>query len=186
MASLIYDQTIMSNLVLTYHKANVFDGSLNFDKSFNAKMKNIKNSNDLKNECIHSGHFMVSEIEENEENLSDKNEGEAVPETKEEVGKIFLGYPQVSMASCFNHKVSIDGSLTKLFQCMTLAYDDARLTSPRWKTFKGLKLNIKDKIRLNNIIWRAWHIQCKMTPHYAIAYIFLTCHIIVRYFWAKA
>ncbi|KAI8502903.1 hypothetical protein Bbelb_196050, partial [Branchiostoma belcheri] len=34
-----------------------------------------------------------------------------------------------------------------------------KLVSPKWKTFKGLKLLWKDKIRLNNAIWRAWHIQ---------------------------
>src|SRR5699024_9581311 len=57
--------------------------------------------------------------------------------------------------------LTIDSSLTKLFQCMSLAYNDGKLTSPKWKSFKGLKMNIKDKIRLNNIIWRAWHIQCR-------------------------
>ncbi|KAG1713904.1 MLX-interacting protein [Nymphon striatum] len=54
--------------------------------------------------------------------------------------------------------ISIDASLSKLFQCMTLAYS-GKLSSPRWKNFKGLKLKWKDKIRLNNIIWRAWHMQ---------------------------
>lgn len=33
--------------------------------------------------------------------------------------------------------------------------------SPKWKNFKGLKLLWRDKIRLNNAIWRAWYIQCK-------------------------
>lgn len=54
--------------------------------------------------------------------------------------------------------VTIDQSLTKLFQCMTLAYS-SKLTSPRWKNFKGLRLQWKDKIRLNNLIWRCWHMQ---------------------------
>lgn len=36
-----------------------------------------------------------------------------------------------------------------------------RLVSPKWKNFKGLKLLWRDKIRLNNAIWRAWYIQCK-------------------------
>nr|XP_009667399.1 PREDICTED: MLX-interacting protein-like [Struthio camelus australis] len=34
-----------------------------------------------------------------------------------------------------------------------------RIISPKWKTFKGLKLLQRDKIRLNNAIWRAWHLQ---------------------------
>ncbi|XP_068800240.1 MLX-interacting protein-like isoform X2 [Struthio camelus] len=54
--------------------------------------------------------------------------------------------------------LSIDASLTKLFECMTLAYS-GRIISPKWKTFKGLKLLQRDKIRLNNAIWRAWHLQ---------------------------
>nr|XP_034981476.1 MLX-interacting protein-like isoform X2 [Zootoca vivipara] len=54
--------------------------------------------------------------------------------------------------------LSIDPSLTKLFECMTLAYSE-KLVSPKWKTFKGLKLLQRDKIRLNNAIWRAWYLQ---------------------------
>ncbi|XP_034953841.2 MLX-interacting protein isoform X2 [Zootoca vivipara] len=55
-------------------------------------------------------------------------------------------------------RLSIDASLTKLFECMSLAYS-GKLVSPKWKNFKGLKLQCRDKIRLNNAIWRAWYIQ---------------------------
>ncbi|EMP26659.1 MLX-interacting protein, partial [Chelonia mydas] len=34
-----------------------------------------------------------------------------------------------------------------------------KIVSPKWKTFKGLKLLPRDKIRLNNAIWRAWYLQ---------------------------
>uniref|UniRef100_A0A4W3HCN9 BHLH domain-containing protein n=1 Tax=Callorhinchus milii TaxID=7868 RepID=A0A4W3HCN9_CALMI len=34
-----------------------------------------------------------------------------------------------------------------------------KLVSPKWKNFKGLKLLWRDKIRLNNAIWRAWYMQ---------------------------
>ncbi|NXF33399.1 MLXIP protein, partial [Nyctibius bracteatus] len=34
-----------------------------------------------------------------------------------------------------------------------------KLVSPKWKNFKGLKLQWRDKIRLNNAIWRAWYMQ---------------------------
>jgi MAX-like protein X len=54
--------------------------------------------------------------------------------------------------------VAIDTSLSKLLQCMSIAYS-GKLTSPKWKSFKGLRLKIKDKVRLNNIIWRCWHMQ---------------------------
>ncbi|KAM9280943.1 MLX-interacting protein isoform 2-T7 [Morus bassanus] len=55
-------------------------------------------------------------------------------------------------------RLSIDASLTKLFECMSLAYS-GKLVSPKWKNFKGLKLQWRDKIRLNNAIWRAWYMQ---------------------------
>ncbi|CAG7635462.1 unnamed protein product, partial [Allacma fusca] len=60
--------------------------------------------------------------------------------------------------SVYNTSISIDGSLTKLFQCMSLAYRQ-KLTSPKWNRFKGVRLRWKDKIRLNNVIWRCWHMQ---------------------------
>ncbi|XP_059270670.1 carbohydrate-responsive element-binding protein isoform X4 [Mustela nigripes] len=37
--------------------------------------------------------------------------------------------------------------------------ESGQLVSPKWKNFKGLKLLCRDKIRLNNAIWRAWYIQ---------------------------
>ncbi|XP_073890788.1 carbohydrate-responsive element-binding protein isoform X6 [Macaca fascicularis] len=39
------------------------------------------------------------------------------------------------------------------------ADSSGKLVSPKWKNFKGLKLLCRDKIRLNNAIWRAWYIQ---------------------------
>uniref|UniRef100_A0A8C9ML39 MLX interacting protein like n=1 Tax=Serinus canaria TaxID=9135 RepID=A0A8C9ML39_SERCA len=41
---------------------------------------------------------------------------------------------------------------------MSLEYS-GKLVSPKWKNFKGLRLLCWDKIRLNNVIWRAWYIQ---------------------------
>lgn len=38
-----------------------------------------------------------------------------------------------------------------------------KLTSPKWNRFRGIRLRWKDKIRLNNVIWRCWHLQCKLT-----------------------
>ncbi|CAH2074106.1 unnamed protein product, partial [Iphiclides podalirius] len=57
-----------------------------------------------------------------------------------------------------HQQLSIEISLTKLFKCMSLAYRQ-KLTSPKWNRFKGIKLRWKDKIRLNNVIWRCWHMQ---------------------------
>lgn len=66
---------------------------------------------------------------------------------------------QMSSTSGHAHAVTIDTSLTKLLECMSLYYS-SKLTSPKWKSFKGLKLRMKYKIRLNNLIWRAWFLQC--------------------------
>uniref|UniRef100_A0A182YDG2 Uncharacterized protein n=1 Tax=Anopheles stephensi TaxID=30069 RepID=A0A182YDG2_ANOST len=33
------------------------------------------------------------------------------------------------------------------------------MTSPKWNPFKGIRLRWKEKIRLNNVIWRCWHMQ---------------------------
>lgn len=41
-----------------------------------------------------------------------------------------------------------------------------KLTSPKWNRFKGIRLRWKDKIRLNNVIWRCWHMQCKREKKY--------------------
>nr|XP_047906054.1 carbohydrate-responsive element-binding protein isoform X5 [Anser cygnoides] len=41
---------------------------------------------------------------------------------------------------------------------MSLEYS-GKLVSPKWKNFKGQRLLCRDKIRLNNAIWRAWYIQ---------------------------
>lgn len=127
----------------------------------------------ISRETIHSGHFMVSELDDNEANSvqatqqaaheSDYEQPEVVAQTRSydlesACKETTQSYPFGPSA---NSAVQIDGSLTKLFECMSLAYS-GKITSPRWKTFKGLKLKLKDKIRLNNIIWRAWHIQCNV------------------------
>lgn len=169
-------------------------------------------------ETIHSGHFMVSEIDESTEAEEEQDTSGVKPEdtailtedtdcapTDEDTSK-GLGssktmaqeicelyadrrpeqqIPTLMNVSSFTSSgismkptssqmipterlytgetksVTIDASLAKLFACMSLAYQGNKITSPRWKNFKGLRLKLKDKIRLNNIIWRAWHIQCE-------------------------
>ncbi|ETE73711.1 Carbohydrate-responsive element-binding protein, partial [Ophiophagus hannah] len=87
-------------------------------------------------QVIHSGHFMVSCP--HSDLVPRRRHHQAVPEVS--------GPP------------SIDPTLTRLFECMSLAYSE-KLVSPKWKNFKGLQLLCRDKIRLNNAIWRAWYIQ---------------------------
>ncbi|XP_074969066.1 carbohydrate-responsive element-binding protein isoform X6 [Phalacrocorax aristotelis] len=87
-------------------------------------------------QVIHSGHFMVSSP--HCDALPRRRHGHTEPEPAD---------PR-----------SIDPTLTQLFECMSLEYS-GKLVSPKWKNFKGLRLLCRDKIRLNNAIWRAWYIQ---------------------------
>nr|XP_031840890.1 carbohydrate-responsive element-binding protein isoform X3 [Nomia melanderi] len=115
-------------------------------------------------ETIHSGHFMVSDFEAEAQDDEDEL---AVPVPDEEAAKMAiiapLGFLHEKFASSFSSKkspqqLSIETSLNKLFQCMSLAYRQ-KLTSPKWNRFKGIRLRWKDKIRMNNVIWRCWHMQ---------------------------
>ncbi|XP_027590209.1 carbohydrate-responsive element-binding protein isoform X1 [Pipra filicauda] len=87
-------------------------------------------------QVIHSGHFMVS-----------SPHSDALPRRRHHRTKPEPADPR-----------SIDPTLTRLFECMSLEYS-GKLVSPKWKNFKGLRLLCRDKIRLNNAIWRAWYIQ---------------------------
>ncbi|XP_032803005.2 MLX-interacting protein-like isoform X2 [Petromyzon marinus] len=100
-------------------------------------------------QIIHSGHFMVSAPHRD---ASTRRRYDFDTVDRQTCRTYRFGPRSAS------HYLAIDASLTRLFECMTLAYS-ARLVSPKWKNFKGLKLLWRDKIRLNNAIWRAWHIQ---------------------------
>ncbi|XP_049760309.1 carbohydrate-responsive element-binding protein isoform X3 [Elephas maximus indicus] len=89
-------------------------------------------------QVIHSGHFMVS-----------SPHSDSLARRRDREGPVGL--------ADFGPR-SIDPTLTRLFECMSLAYS-GKLVSPKWKNFKGLKLLCQEKIRLNNAIWRAWYIQ---------------------------
>ncbi|XP_008292648.1 MLX-interacting protein-like isoform X4 [Stegastes partitus] len=108
----------------------------------------LRRADGLECQIIHSGHFMVSSPH------------------SEHPPKKGYDFDTVNKQTCQTYHfgkasmshLSIDASLTKLFECMTLAYS-GKLVSPKWKNFKGLKLLWRDKIRLNNAIWRAWYMQ---------------------------
>uniref|UniRef100_H3BHR8 MLX interacting protein like n=1 Tax=Latimeria chalumnae TaxID=7897 RepID=H3BHR8_LATCH len=95
-------------------------------------------------QVIHSGHFMVS-----------CPHSDALPRRRSWAAG---GAPRRDPQPGGFGPRSIDPSLTRLFECMSLVYSE-KLVSPKWKTFKGLRLLWRDKIRLNNAIWRAWYIQ---------------------------
>ncbi|KAG7188203.1 hypothetical protein KM043_016078 [Ampulex compressa] len=115
-------------------------------------------------ETIHSGHFMVSDFEAEAQDDEDEL---AVPVPEEEAARLAIIAPAGFSLENFvsgstldknSQQLSIETSLNKLFQCMSLAYRQ-KLTSPKWNRFKGIRLRWKDKIRLNNVIWRCWHMQ---------------------------
>ncbi|XP_046391312.1 carbohydrate-responsive element-binding protein isoform X2 [Ischnura elegans] len=125
----------------------------------------MSQKNKVGREAIHSGHFMVSDFEAE---AQDDEDEVAVPVPEEEANKMGVvpnsssGVIQVQTTTVKVEKpgqhLTIETSLTKLFQCMSLAYRQ-KLTSPKWNRFKGIRLRWKDKIRLNNVIWRCWHMQ---------------------------
>ena len=96
-----------------------------------------KNPPDEKNmkEIIHSGHFMVSDIDDPEVQEGDDSPSLVVHESdcdQESLPLPAKGFDfetacketskTYTFGSRSSHSISIDASLTKLFECMTLAY----------------------------------------------------------------
>ena len=118
--------------------------------------------------AIHSGHFMVSDFEPDEQDEQEEvqetvEEGAIGIELKESPNDVqqsksckYAGESKIrlSLAEGKDHEIS----LPSLFKSMSMKYR-FQLTSPRWNRFRGLKLRWKDKIRMNNVIWRCWHMQ---------------------------
>ncbi|KAL4660598.1 carbohydrate-responsive element-binding protein-like [Arapaima gigas] len=106
-------------------------------------------------QVIHSGHFMVSSPHSDD-----------APRRRRSGVTASYDFDTVNKTWCHTYRfgprssgrLSIDPTLTRLFECMTLAYS-GKIVSPKWKSFKGLRLLWRDKIRMNNAIWRAWYIQ---------------------------
>ncbi|KAL4223427.1 hypothetical protein ACF0H5_016898 [Mactra antiquata] len=109
-------------------------------------------------EGIHSGHFMVSRVHDNKT-------GDYLSDEEDELQTGF-NFSEASKDTCTTYKfgprstqtLTLDASLSTLFDKLTLAYS-GKLTSPKWKQFRGMHMHVKEKIRVNNIIWREWHMQ---------------------------
>ncbi|KAM7352370.1 MLX interacting protein mondo isoform 2-T5 [Cochliomyia hominivorax] len=149
----------------------------NFSNDSNSSL--TSNSGKAERESIHSGQFMVStfEAEEAQDDLDDSeikmldpedpslSKADDEPNTCMEV-QLYVPrklaqqnkYGTNESQNIITSHLEIETSLTKLFKCMNLAYSQ-KLTSPKWNHFKGVRLRWKDKIRLNNVIWRCWHMQ---------------------------
>ncbi|XP_033224380.1 MLX-interacting protein-like isoform X2 [Belonocnema kinseyi] len=148
---------------LMYRKAPVMSSHQDVATT-QTSIHKVKREHRDSRETIHSGHFMVSDFEAEAQDDEDEL---AVPVPDEEVARLAIIAPAGFSLEKFvsnsskdknSQQLSIETSLNKLFQCMSLAYRQ-KLTSPKWNRFKGIRLRWKDKIRLNNVIWRCWHMQ---------------------------
>ncbi|KAM7538289.1 hypothetical protein Aperf_G00000079013 [Anoplocephala perfoliata] len=64
-----------------------------------------------------------------------------------------------------NNKAVEFDTLPSLFDSLSLAFVRTPVTSPRWSHFMGSGFQLKQKVRLNNIIWREYHMQyVKLLP----------------------
>uniref|UniRef100_A0A1A9WHG3 BHLH domain-containing protein n=1 Tax=Glossina brevipalpis TaxID=37001 RepID=A0A1A9WHG3_9MUSC len=147
----------------------------NFSTDSNSSVSSV--SAKAERESIHSGQFMISTFEA-EETQDDLDDGEVKMLDPEDPSlskldenntclEVQLYVPRKivqqhkhdgnSVGTITSH-LEIETTLSKLFKCLDLTYSQ-KLTSPKWNHFKGVRLRWKDKIRLNNVIWRCWHMQ---------------------------
>ncbi|KRZ76381.1 Protein WBSCR14 -like protein, partial [Trichinella papuae] len=138
-----------------------------FIARFQMYSRKVENSASLMNKMeniIHSGQFMSSHVHENkpeeEEEIDIVSDGsmesssELVPDVADANPVTFYKFgPKTSQS------IAIDTSLTKLNRCIQIVYQEGKLITPKWKNFQGLKIAWTDRVRLNNVIWRAWYIQ---------------------------
>ncbi|XP_065214313.1 protein WBSCR14 homolog isoform X2 [Planococcus citri] len=130
-----------------------------------AQERNIIQTRAVQKETIHSGHFMVSHFEADAQD-DEYEVAVPVPEVSSKKLEIIPRRQRINSAPKIM-SVSIETSLTQLFQCMSIAYRQ-KLTSPKWNRFKGVRLKWKEKIRLNNVIWRCWHMQFVMKQNIGV------------------
>ncbi|VDN08088.1 unnamed protein product [Thelazia callipaeda] len=123
-------------------------------------------------EPIHSGHFMTSNPHSDEflpdedpvgvdvvddvveELEDDEQKGQDLRELNVHDEKPVTFY---KFGPKRTQSIAIDVSLNKLNKCIKVAYN--KMTTPKWKDFKGLRLHWKQRIRLNNVIWRAYYME---------------------------
>ncbi|XP_073824412.1 MLX interacting protein mondo isoform X3 [Musca autumnalis] len=158
--------------------SNALSASNIFSQDSNSSINSNSATGKAERESIHSGQFMVStfEAEEAQDDLDDsevkmldpEDPSLSKPDETNTCMEVQLYVPRKvaqqnkygfnESAGAITSHLEIETSLTKLFKCMNLAYSQ-KLTSPKWNHFKGVRLRWKDKIRLNNVIWRCWHMQ---------------------------
>ncbi|KAF1760794.1 hypothetical protein GCK72_009044 [Caenorhabditis remanei] len=120
-------------------------------------------------QIIHSGHFMCSNLhddlvpDEDEEDVEvdvvEDDEKSTEPQSLANKNKVLDEKPVTfyKFGVGKTQSIAIDVSLNKLNKCIKVAYN--KMTTPKWKDFKGLRLHWKQRVRLNNVIWRAYYIE---------------------------
>uniref|UniRef100_A0A0N5A8H1 BHLH domain-containing protein n=1 Tax=Syphacia muris TaxID=451379 RepID=A0A0N5A8H1_9BILA len=119
-------------------------------------------------EPIHSGHFMTSnphnDVPDEDEDVEVEvvdDEEDRIPEGDAETSRSLKQDEKPVTFYKFGPKktqsIAIDVSLNKINKCIKVAYN--KMTTPKWKDFKGLRLHWKQRIRLNNVIWRAYYME---------------------------
>ncbi|KAK0418180.1 hypothetical protein QR680_013417 [Steinernema hermaphroditum] len=122
----------------------------------------------MSSEPIHSGHFMTSnpheqvddededvevEVVDEEDRNTDSRAESAITDRDEKPVTFYKFGPRKTQS------IAIDVSLNKLNKCLKVAYN--KMTTPKWKDFKGIRLPCSQRIRLNNVIWRAYYMEFK-------------------------
>ncbi|CAB3402658.1 unnamed protein product [Caenorhabditis bovis] len=119
-------------------------------------------------QVIHSGHFMTSNLHNDDAQADDDDEDievDVVQDDEKSEETTTIKNKQLDEKPVTFYKfgpkktqsIAIDVSLNKLNKCIKVAYN--KMTTPKWKDFKGLRLHWKQRIRLNNVIWRAYYIE---------------------------
>ncbi|CRK93053.1 CLUMA_CG006597, isoform A [Clunio marinus] len=139
-------------------------------------------------ESIHSGQFMVSHFEQELDEYQDypdnddeceeitaDTSGSSGPVASTSSGVVSMQlerYKFLEPERRISEVYEIDSDLSQVFNTLNVTYKKTfffsqliaytsrqKLTSPKWNPFKGIRLRWKEKIRLNNVIWRCWHMQ---------------------------
>ncbi|CAF1120674.1 unnamed protein product [Adineta ricciae] len=105
---------------------------------------------------LYSGQFMTSSIENDPEPID-------VPCPSPIPNATAQGLPILNDATQGGpeRRTEAHGQFSSLYSLLRVFNHVYRsnLTSPKWKNFRGSRIECQDKIRLNNVIWRTWHQQ---------------------------
>ncbi|CAF3932113.1 unnamed protein product [Rotaria sordida] len=105
---------------------------------------------------LYSGQFMTSSIDNDAEPI-DVPCPSPIPNATTQ-GLPFLNDTPQGVPE---RRTEPNGQFTSLYSllCVINTVYRSNLTSPKWKNFRGSRIECQDRIRLNNIIWRTWHQQ---------------------------